>query len=69
MVFTSITKEAPNFGKGELVGKDTYELHKGAKIFYYDRESVKEEFNDFGLFEITDVNENQPMYLIKCKKE
>tara|TARA_A100000171_G_C2072202_1_gene115285 strand:- start:139 stop:741 length:603 start_codon:yes stop_codon:yes gene_type:complete len=69
MVFTSITKEAPNFGKGKLIEKDRYEFHEGAKIFYYDQESVKAEFNDFGLFEISEVNENQPMYLIKCKKK
>lgn len=69
MVFTAITKEAPNFGKGKLVEKDRYEFHEGAKIFYYDQESVKTEFNAFGLFEISEVNENQPMYLIKCKKE
>lgn len=69
MVFTAITKEAPNYGKGELVSKDRYELHKGAKIFYYDQESVKTEFKDFGLLEINEVNENQPMYLIKCKKK
>ncbi|MFH6605176.1 class I SAM-dependent methyltransferase [Maribacter algicola] len=69
MVFTGITKEAPNFGKGKLIEKDRYEFHEGAKIFYYDQESVKAEFNDFGLFEISEVNENQPMYLIKCKKK
>ncbi|TYQ00169.1 methyltransferase family protein [Tenacibaculum adriaticum] len=68
MVFTAITKEAPNYGKGELISKDQYEFHKGAKIFYYDRQSVEKEFNDFGLVEITDINENQPFYLIKCKK-
>ncbi len=69
MVFTAITKEAPNFGKGELISKDRYEFHKGAKIFYYDKESVKAEFEKFGLFEIIEVSENQPMYLIKCQKE
>ncbi|WP_282117438.1 class I SAM-dependent methyltransferase [Cellulophaga baltica] len=69
MIFTAITKEAPNFGKGKLIEKDRYEFHEGAKIFYYDQESVKAEFNDFGLFEISEVNENQPMYLIKSKKE
>lgn len=68
MVFTAITKNAPNFGKGKLIEKDRYEFHEGAKIFYYDLESVKAEFNDFGLFEFSEVNENQPMYLIKCKK-
>ncbi|MEP2772455.1 MAG: class I SAM-dependent methyltransferase [Fulvivirga sp.] len=69
MIFTAITKEAPNFGKGKLIERDRYEFHEGAKIFFYDQESVKIEFNDFGLFEILEVNENQPMYLIKCKKE
>ncbi|MDW7691772.1 class I SAM-dependent methyltransferase [Flammeovirgaceae bacterium SG7u.111] len=68
MVFTAITKEASNFAKGELISKDRYEFHKGAKIFFYDQESVKTEFEEFGLFEITDVDENQPMYLIKCNK-
>tara|TARA_R110000868_G_scaffold409016_1_gene693670 strand:+ start:2913 stop:3518 length:606 start_codon:yes stop_codon:yes gene_type:complete len=68
MVFTAITKEAPNYGKGELISKDRYEFHKGAKIFYYDRESVQNEFENVGLFEITEVDENQPMFLIKCRK-
>lgn len=68
MVFTAITKNAPNFGKGKLISKDRYELHEGAKIFYYDIASVQTEFENVGLFEIIDLNENQPMYLIKCKK-
>ena len=68
MVFTVITKKAPNYGQGQHISKDRFEFHKGAKIFYYDKESVKLEFENFGLLEIIDVNENQPMYLIKCKK-
>ncbi|NHN25255.1 class I SAM-dependent methyltransferase [Flavobacterium jejuense] len=69
MVFTAITKEATNYGKGELISKDRYEFHKGVKIFYYDEESVKTEFEEFGLFEIIKVDENQPMLLIKSKKD
>lgn len=69
MVFTAITKEAPNFGKGKFISEDRYEFHRGAKIFYYDRNSVQTEFGEFGLFEIIEVNENQPMYLIKCRKK
>ncbi|WP_047246148.1 class I SAM-dependent methyltransferase [Maribacter thermophilus] len=68
MVFTAITKEATNFGKGKRVGKDRYEFHKGAKIYYYDRASVSSEFGEHGLLEITEVHENQPMFLIRCKK-
>lgn len=32
------------------------------------RASIHEEFDKAGLFEITEVNENYPFYLIKCKK-
>ncbi|WP_130736087.1 bifunctional 2-polyprenyl-6-hydroxyphenol methylase/3-demethylubiquinol 3-O-methyltransferase UbiG [Flavobacterium sp. J27] len=69
MIFTAITKEAPNFGQGKQLGKDRFEFHKGAKIFYYDQESVKIEFEHYGLYEITEVDENQPMYSIMCKKK
>lgn len=68
MVFTAITQQAPNFGKGKLISKNRYEFHQGAKLFYYDRETVQAEFGNVGLFEITDIDENQPMFLIKCRK-
>lgn len=69
MFFTSINKKALQYGQGILISKDRYEIHKGAKIYYYDKESVKKDFKNYGLFKITEVNENQPMYLIQCKKE
>ncbi|WP_147676637.1 class I SAM-dependent methyltransferase [Algibacter pacificus] len=69
MVFTAITKSAPQYGQGKLISKDRYETHNGAKIFYYNRESVSIEFEKYGLFDIVEVDENQPMYLIKCQKK
>ncbi|NND33486.1 MAG: class I SAM-dependent methyltransferase, partial [Saprospiraceae bacterium] len=68
MVFTAITKEASDFGKGKLISKDRYELHDGVQIYFYDRESVHTEFATAGLFEVTEINENQPFFLIKCRK-
>lgn len=68
MVFTAISKTASNYGKGKFVSEDRYEIFEGAKIFFYDRESITSEFNQNGLFEITEVTENQPFFLIKCKK-
>ena len=68
MVFTAISKDAPNFGKGKMISKDRYEVHEGAKIYYYDREAVHAEFDQAGLIEIVEVKEDQPMFLIKCKK-
>jgi hypothetical protein len=37
-------------------------------MFFYDRESIREEFGKAGLFEITEVSENFPFFLIKCRK-
>ncbi|MDO6820260.1 bifunctional 2-polyprenyl-6-hydroxyphenol methylase/3-demethylubiquinol 3-O-methyltransferase UbiG [Zobellia sp. 1_MG-2023] len=68
MVFTAITKDAPNFGKGKLIGQDRYEFHQGVQLFYYDKASVQTEFEKYGLFKITEIEESQPMYFIECKK-
>lgn len=68
MVFTAITKDAPNFGRGKLISKDRYEFHEGAKIFYYDREAVTSEFGGSGLYETIEVHDSQPMFIIKCRK-
>ena len=61
-------KEAPHFVKGTPVGKDHYDFHKGAKIFHYDKEAVQAEFGKYDLVEIMNRDENQPMFLIKCKE-
>lgn len=68
MVFTVISKEAPTYGKGKFVSKDRYEIFDGVNMFFYDRESIREEFGKAGLFEITEVTENFPFFLIKCRK-
>ena len=41
----------------------------GVKIFFYDKETIDEEFGSSGLFEVTEVIENYPFYLIKCSKD
>ncbi|MDY0779429.1 class I SAM-dependent methyltransferase [Tenacibaculum sp. IB213877] len=68
MIFTAITVDAPTYGKGKFISKDRYEIHKGVKMYFYNKESVKKEFEKVGLFEIQEVTENFPFYLIKCKK-
>ena len=69
MVFVAISKTAETYGKGKFISKDRYEIFEGVKMFFYDLESINSEFRDFGLFETTEVKENFPFYLIKCKKE
>jgi len=69
MVFTAITKGAQTYGQGTLISKDRYEMFGGVKIFFYDKATIDEEFRNVGLFEVTEVTENYPFHLIKCRKE
>ncbi len=68
MVFTAITKAAHTYGQGTFISKDRYEVFEGVKMFFYDRESVNDEFGEAGLFEIKDITESYPFFLIMCKK-
>lgn len=69
MVFTVISKQAKTYGTGKLISKDRYEMFGGVQMFFYDKESIHAEFDWAGLFEIKEVTENFPFFLIKCKKE
>lgn len=78
LFFSVISKKSPNYGMGTQIGKDRFEATKGAQIFFYDDESVKEEFGKYGLvdfFEIDEPNKMMPgkpafrFIIIKCKKE
>ncbi len=68
MVFTTVTKEARIYGQGNFVEKDRFEIFDGLKMFFYDKETIQEEFGKAGLLEISEVNDVYPFYLIKCKK-
>ncbi len=68
MFFATVTKEAKIYGQGTCVGKDIVEIYGGLKMFFYDLETIQEEFGEAGLFEITDVPDIYPFYLIKCKR-
>lgn len=68
MVFTAISKTAPTYGQGKVVSQDRYEIFDGVQMFFYDRESIHAEFEQAGLFDITEISENFPFFLIKCKK-
>lgn len=68
MVFTTITKKAKIYDQGTYISKDRFEIFGGLNMFFYDRETVQEEFGKAGLLEITEVTDVYPFYLIKCKK-
>jgi cyclopropane fatty-acyl-phospholipid synthase-like methyltransferase len=68
MIFTTITKTAKTYGLGIQISKDRFEMFGGVKIFFYDKETIDEEFGDAGLFDVTEVIENYPFYFVKCRK-
>lgn len=78
MIFTTVSKKAPMFRKGKQLDKDYYEIMEGVKMFFYDSESIKQEFEEYGLVEISEIDEpnkdtkNKPsinFLVVKCKKE
>ena len=78
MIFITISKEAPMFGKGKQLGTDYFEIMEGVKMFFYDPDSIKHEFEEYGLVEISEIvephkdMENKPPFkfiMVKCQKE
>ncbi|MGF9767199.1 class I SAM-dependent methyltransferase [Bacillus albus] len=78
LVFTTVSKKAPMYGKGKQLDKDYYEVMEGVKMFFYDSESVKNDFKKYGLVQVSEIDEpnkimeNKPsinFLMIKCKKE
>lgn len=68
MIFTTITKEAQTYGQGMEIGKDRFEMFGGVKMFFYDLETIQEEFGNAGLLNVAEVTENYPFYFITCRK-
>lgn len=66
------------YGKGNQLDKDYYEIMEGVKMFFYDSESIKQDFNKYGLVQISEIDEpnknveNKPsinFLMIKCRKD
>ncbi len=74
MVFTAITKRAGSYGVGEKLDKDLYRTKDGVELFFYDEETISEEFGPFGLEEFTLVEESSgghpaiEFWKIVCRK-
>lgn len=78
MVFIAISKMDTRYSQGKEIGKDTFETKHGISLFFYDSDSITHEFGDFGLIEVTEIQEPaknignapaQKFCQIVCKKE
>ena len=71
MIFTVVSKQANMFGNGKQLSKDRFEIMKGLNVYFYDSNSVKKEFSDFGLTEFKDIEEPIKYMIgqesLKCK--
>ena len=77
MIFVITSVQNSMFGSGRLLSKNRFEVSKGLQVFFYDRNSVENEFNSFGMTEYKEIDEpvkfmtGQPpikMYQVICKK-
>jgi len=57
MIFVVACKQTSLYGTGKYLSKGRYEISKGLKVFFYDSETVLEEFSDFGMTESKDIEE------------
>jgi SAM-dependent methyltransferase len=78
MIFTTVSKKAPMYGKGKQLDTDYYEIMDGVKMFFYDTDTIKQDFGNYGLIELSEMDEpnkemkNKPpinFLMVKCKKE
>lgn len=78
MIFTTVSKKAPMFGKGKKLDENYYETMAGVRIFFYDTESIKKDFQKYGLVVFSEIDEidsdnkdKPPMkfLMIKCIKQ
>ena len=70
MIFVTVSKEAFLYGRGKQLGENYFEVSEGMKMFFYDLDSIKEDFKNYGLFELSEIVEaNMLKFIIaKCKK-
>ncbi len=74
MFFTAITKQSSTYGVGEKLSTDRYRTKDGVNLYFYDKDSIKEEFGEFGLIEATQSDETNngksatKFWKIVCKK-
>lgn len=77
MIFTVVSKQSSMYGNGKQLSTDRFEIMKGLRVFFYDTDSIKREFEKYGLIEFSEIDEpikhmeNEPpikCFLIKCKR-
>jgi SAM-dependent methyltransferase len=78
MVFVAVSKgNTKLYGNGKQISKDRYRIQNGLNVFFYEEDSIKQEFGRFGLAEYREIDEpvkhmpnEEPMkfWMVVCMK-
>jgi SAM-dependent methyltransferase len=77
MFFSCISKNDPMYGSGRELSRDRFEMPSGVNLFFYDADSIRQEFGNYGLMDFSGIDEpvkfmpNHPpmkFTLIKCRQ-
>ncbi|MDR1172470.1 MAG: class I SAM-dependent methyltransferase [Bacteroidales bacterium] len=64
MIFSAVSKRDAMYGKGKQMSKDRFDMPHGAKLFFYDSDSIRREFGKYGLIGFSEIDEP-----VKFKKD
>lgn len=73
MVFVALSTKDKRFGIGEKVTENTFHSPQGLDLYFYDEKSVKEEFGNYNIVELKEINEpeenpTEKHWMIVCEK-
>ena len=77
MVFVVASTHMSMYGSGRYISKDRYAISEGLNVFFYNDQTITDEFSGFGLITCSDIEEpvkytsgSDPMKLklVVCKK-
>lgn len=73
MVFVALSINDKRYGIGNEIEKNTFNSPHGLNLYFYDEAAVKEEFGNYNIIEVKEINEpeenpNEKHWMIVCKK-
>lgn len=69
MVFVALSKNDASYGQGKELSNNTFLMPYGVTLFYYDADSIKNEFEDYTILEAKEIDESlRKFWQVTCKR-
>lgn len=73
MIFVALSVNDKRYGLGEELEKNTFHSPQGLNLFFYNKESIKDEFGNYNIVEAKEINEpeenpKEKLWMIVCEK-